>query len=256
MKSVPVSLTPPADEDAPRPLIFDHGHKGASLLRLSKYLCAALVAYAAFFYLFKVVTPSPTRAVPKQHQLRVLDTGNPAWASVLEANEYKVPAAMWQLAELEQPASDAETLDQANAPAPYLQHKARPDIHFPRRGPFYNLLTDASLLPPLARPTLAAPLAIPTKTTAHLALPEALAKRYTNEWRFTPSDAQIEPSVQHHLQIAVGADGRVEHVMAESPNVEPALLDSIRKLRFQASLEPETTWHGIDVTTFARSAEP
>jgi hypothetical protein len=232
----------------PPPLIFDGKAWRPSRWRLALFLFVSLLGHLGVFYLFKVITPLTTRRLPPEQSVLVLRGEDPASARILASLEDRSPAAM--LIRLK--SSEQARLPQLPLPAytPSYQDYS-PDYKFNWEPPLQALpqlaAANRPLLPPRPRPQ-AQVVPSPEPLTPQLYLPPALAERGLAEAPGWPTMAAAleEPNEPSLFQLAIQPSGVVKYCLSEGTS-PPALLETMRRLRFKPRLGSPLQWATVEV---------
>ena len=235
------------------PVIFQSKPDRRAGWRLAMFVGVALVGHALVFYLFKVVTPAPTRQLPPEESVLVLNGDNPATATVLASLEDRSPASM--LVTL----GRGSEVNLPRLPLPSYTpsfENYRPPLTFEWEAPPPPLpvLADASrpVLPKLGKNPPAAGPPVPviaTGATPRLVLSSSLEARgllQAPRWpaKLSPPEETDEP---YFYRLAIDATGKVRYHLIDGMAPPQMITDVITKLRFVSEPGAELLWGELEV---------
>ena len=235
------------------PVIFQSKPDRRAGWRLAMFVGVALVGHALVFYLFKVVTPAPTRQLPPEESVLVLNGDNPATATVLASLEDRSPASM--LVTL----GSGSEVNLPRLPLPSYTpsfENYRPPLTFEWEAPPPPLpvLAEASRPvlprleknPPAPRPPVPV---IATGATPRLVLSTSLEARgllQAPRWpaKLSPPEETDEP---YFYRLAIDASGKVRYHLIDGMAPPQMITDVITKLRFVSQPGTELLWGELEV---------
>lgn len=235
-------------------LIFDDKKSRISAWRLPLFLFLSLLGHAAVFYLFKVVTPTSTRDIPREHTVVMLRGVDPIVEELLLSLEGRSPAGLRvkSIANPDIALDKLPTLAYRSSFAGYT-----PTIRFNWQSPESPLpgLVNAHLpmlpkSPAPALPSVTIPAEAPPVTPV-LVLSSRLKSRGLARPAAWPKDlsAPEELAEVHQFTLGIHSSGRVDYCLTGEKAPPVALHQAVKALRFRPapSLNAPIDWGTIEV---------